>query len=89
KSKPAGKCTVGTETDPSRIAGTAGAAQKKASESEKTPTAKKKTSARKKTAAKKVTSATIPAVSPEVAEQMKLTTNQVCHLTEELPVHLL
>lgn len=61
---------------------------------------KPKSAAAKKTAAKgagtkntataaKVTASTIPAVSPEVVEKMNLEKNQVCHLTEDLPVYLL
>ncbi|MCD8230595.1 MAG: hypothetical protein LUD14_02005 [Clostridiales bacterium] len=51
--------------------------------------AEKKTSGRKRTSSKKVTSATVPSVSPEVVEKMKLNQNRAVHLTEELPVHLL
>ncbi len=38
---------------------------------------------------KDVTSSTIAAISPEVVEQLGIRINEVCHLTEELPIHLL
>lgn len=54
----------------------------------------RKTSAAKETSAKivgakSVKASTIASVSPEVVEKMQLGRKQFCHLTEELPVHLL
>lgn len=82
------------------VAAEAVATSKPAEKHTEKPASQKKTTAKKTTATKKTTSAKKPTVKPEVTEKAPelrvygdetvfVVGNECCHLTEELPVHLL